>query len=89
MAIANEIKNIEEKVVDKMPAMGESIVNQALAKLKINTESPSKEELRKLVAEILELTSSLFEENRREHLFMIMVETGIKDSATMGMNCNW
>lgn len=68
MSKATEIKNIEEKVLEKMPAMGEAIVTKATDMLNINIESPTENNLRELVDKIIELSSEVFDKDRVNEL---------------------
>ena len=68
MSKAAEIKNIEEKVLEKMPAMGEAIVTKAIDALDINTESPTEDNLRKLIDKVIELASEVFDKDRVNEL---------------------
>jgi len=72
---ATEIKNIEEKVLEKIPAMGEAIVSKAIDMLNINTESPTEDDLRRLVDKIVELASEVFDKDRVNELGGILRKT--------------
>ena len=68
MSKAAEIKNIEEIVLEKMPAMGKAIVTKASDMLKTNIESPTEDDLRKLADKIIELASDIFDKDRVNEL---------------------